>query len=105
MVLIDLDTKAWAQDIFGSSQLGDQRLNNRLQKIASQLSASIGSSLASSYNDNEASLEGRYRFVRKIGLHQKKLLKADILHLLESASTGILYWLSKIQQQCLLRTK
>jgi hypothetical protein len=64
MALIDLDTENWAQDIFGSCELGDKRLNGRLKQIASQLSASIGSSLASSCNGDDASLVGSYRFIR-----------------------------------------
>ena len=79
VALIELDTQSWAQDVFGSSQLGDKRLSDRLQKIASQLSASIGSSLASSCNGNEASLEGSYRFIRNDKVTAEKIAEGGFL--------------------------
>ena len=59
-----LNGNQWAQDIFGESQFGDKRLTKRLQKVGAQLSDSIGTSLASSCNGDDAALEGSYRFIR-----------------------------------------
>lgn len=61
---ISLKCDEWAKDTFSDTVLGDKRLTKRLELIATQLSSSIGTSLAASCNGDEAALEGSYRFIR-----------------------------------------
>ena len=71
-----LNCNEWAKDVFGECQLGDRRLTARLQKIGTQLSGSIGSSLAFSCNGSDAALEGSYRILRNNKVTSQKIAEA-----------------------------
>lgn len=54
----------WAQQTFGSCELGDTRRTDRLVTIGIQMAQQMGESLAKSCEGNEAALLGGYRFMR-----------------------------------------
>ena len=61
--MIPLPPAQWAELTFGSANLGDNRRTTRLVKVAADLSAHAGSSLAASCEGNLASVEGAYRLI------------------------------------------
>jgi len=57
-------TPSWAQVMFGGCQLGDVRRTRRVVKMAGQLAAHTGRSLAQACDGDEIAQEGAYRLVR-----------------------------------------
>ena len=68
-----LNSETWATNIFGECEFGDARLTKRMEKIGTQLSQTIGSSLSASCDGNEAALEGSYRFIRNNRVTAEKI--------------------------------
>ena len=58
-----MDSRAWAQETFGESKLGDPRRVRRLVGIASGLAEHAGKSLVGAMCGDSAALEGLYRFM------------------------------------------
>ena len=58
------DERAWAEALFGGSDLGDARRTQRLVAIGEQMARHTGESLCQACVGNEAAREGAYRFVR-----------------------------------------
>lgn len=54
----------WAQQTFGTAQLGDLRRTKRLVKVAATLAANTGASIPAACGANAAAVEGAYRFAR-----------------------------------------
>lgn len=57
------DPKQWAENIFGTTELGDPRRTNRLVKLAGDFAENRGLSVVKASGD-PASIEGAYRFIR-----------------------------------------
>ena len=57
-----METTAWAQEEFGSADLGDKRRTERLKMMAARMAERPGGKLPRVY-EFEAELEGAYRFV------------------------------------------
>src|SRR5258706_15167234 len=73
---ISTDAAVWSQKKFGSAELNDQRRTKRLVRVAADLANSFGSSLAAASDDDEAGLEGAYRFVRNPYFQAEQILEA-----------------------------
>ena len=58
------DAEQWAQENFGSSDLGDKRRSARLVRMAGDLARHAGSSLLKACDGDEAAAEGMYRLLR-----------------------------------------
>ncbi len=58
------DAKAWAEQLFGASELGDVRRTRRLVAMGEQVARHTGQSLCRACRGDEAAKEGAYRFVR-----------------------------------------
>jgi hypothetical protein len=65
--------EAWAQAEFGFAQLGDQRRNKRLVKIAKNLAMAPGGSLPQAFPD-WAELKAAYRFFGQRGVSAERVL-------------------------------
>ena len=79
------DPNFWAQSIFGSAQLGDQRRTKRLVLVAAQLAGHLGSSPAVACGSCSATLEGANRLIRNPGFDAKDILEAGLSMSAESA--------------------
>jgi Transposase DNA-binding len=64
-----LDAQAWAQETFGTCELGDSRRRDRVVEMASRLASHSGSSVSRACRGDEAMKEGSYRLLRnrKVG--------------------------------------
>ena len=58
------NSESWAKELFAECDLGDKRRNERLIKIASDLSEKVGKSLSAVCEGSDAALEGSYRLIR-----------------------------------------
>lgn len=58
------EAEQWAQENFGSSDLGDKRRSARLVRMAGDLARHAGSSLLKACDGDEAAAEGMYRLLR-----------------------------------------
>ncbi len=56
--------RSWAENVFGSSNLGDKRRTERLVEMASHYASSIGESTVRACGGDPALVEGAYRFIR-----------------------------------------
>lgn len=66
--MITTDTAAWAQEVFGKSELGDKRRTKRLVKVAAQMASDAGGSPSRACDGDEAAAEGAYRWFRNEGV-------------------------------------
>lgn len=73
------NTQAWAQAIFGGCELGDERRTRRVVKMAGQLAAHTGRSLAQSCDGDEIVQEGAYRLVRNYHVQAEGLMAGGFL--------------------------
>ncbi len=64
MGMIERDAEAWAEQMFGRSQLGDARRTARLVKVAGVLAGQVGSSPSRACGGDAAANEGAYRLLR-----------------------------------------
>jgi len=79
------DPNAWAQSVFGSAKLGDERRTKRLVLVAAQLAGHLGSSPAAACGASSATLEGANRLIRNPGFEAKDILDAGLWMSAESA--------------------
>jgi len=79
------DPTAWAQSVFGSAKLGDERRTKRLVLVAAQLAGHLGCSPAAACGSSSATLEGANRLIRNPGFDAKDILDAGLLMSAESA--------------------
>lgn len=79
------DPTLWAQSVFGSAKLGDQRRTKRLVLVAAQLAGHVGSSPAAACGDSSAILEGTNRLIRNPAFDAQDILNAGLLMSAESA--------------------
>lgn len=68
----------WANLIFGNADLGDPRRTVRLVKVASDIAANTGCSIAAACDDS-ASQEGAYRFVRNDKVRPEAIAQAGFI--------------------------
>ena len=54
----------WAQEVFGRSELGDERRTRRLVAMSAQLAAHAGEAPVSACRGDAAASEGAYRLLR-----------------------------------------
>jgi hypothetical protein len=73
------NTQQWAQAIFGGCELGDVRRTRRVVKMAEQLAAHTGRSLAQSCDGDEIKQEGAYRLVRNHHVQPEALMEGGFL--------------------------
>ena len=69
------DPLLWAQTQFGHSELGDKRRTKRLVKLSADMASHAGKSLVKASQD-DASIEGAYRFVRNDYVSVDEISKA-----------------------------
>lgn len=79
------DPNLWAQSVFGSAKLGDQRRTKRLVLVAAQLAGHVGSSPSVACGSSSATLEGANRLIRNPGFAAADILDAGLLLSAESA--------------------
>ena len=58
------DGEVWAQETFGGADFKNKRRRERLVRVAGDLADSFGSSLAEASGEDDAAVEGAYRFMR-----------------------------------------
>lgn len=81
-----LNTHLWAQDIFSGCELGDVRRTRRVMKMAGQLAAHTGRSLAQSCDGDEIVQEGAYRLVRNHHVQPQALMEGGFRSTVRQAS-------------------
>lgn len=69
------DPQQWALAQFGHAELGDKRRTKRLVKISTDIASSAGKSLVKASQD-DASIEGAYRFIRNDYISVEEISKA-----------------------------
>ena len=75
-IMIPLPPQHWSEQIFGCANLGDKRRTKRLVKVAGDLSAHTGSSLATSCSGNLAAVEGAYRLIENEAVEPDAIAEA-----------------------------
>ena len=75
----------WAQSVFGSANLGDERRTKRLVLVAAQLAGHLGCSPAAACGASSATLEGANRLIRNPGFNAQDILDAGLSMSAESA--------------------
>lgn len=86
------ETRRWAEEVFGTSRLGDRRLDLRLVRLACSLAEEPEKSISGVFKGDNAGEEGAYRFLRNRRVDVTEIAEAGFRQTaaVATAHTGVL---------------
>lgn len=85
--MISTDEMEWSRQLFGRSDLGDQRRTGRLVDVAARMASQMGRSLAKSCEGDQAALLGGYRFMRNEAIEPEAIRDGGFESVAKQAQT------------------
>ena len=80
-----VDSRAWSQEMWGSSELGDERRTKRLVDVGARLARQAGASLARCCEGDDAAIQGSYRLMGNDKVDPEAIAQAGFGRVAEQA--------------------